>query len=595
MIVWYGDNLWYENYVGNRSYEYGIPFNYETQFPICSNTKRFTAVSILQLVEKGLIKNVTDNINDYLNATDLFSWGFPAGTTKWCPTIYNQSKTICEQNINQTFATLMSMQSGLLALDTCEYQPSQWQYEYCVPVIDTLTFTGSIADTIKILNPPNTPLWTAPSTYYNIVNTTDFSNTQNNNSYLYVNVNFIILSYMVEKISGMNLQAYYQQNIFDVVGLDNTVFDPFMGEFGILPNLANEYISYMDLPSSPSSSAPSGTYVPYEIGNCWHVEVDFGLKSGSGGIVSTLPDMVKWYTSLFLTKNTTVLTDASIDLLVFPWAISNESPQYYGFGVETMFASAIWKSPKTTTAPPPIMVFYMGGSQCAFFSVVMWNSSVNPFTGGTLATYPVVTAVARNNRMVNVSQDNLVASQTPKNMNWFTANMEVPFASWNGLFTNPEWFDGTCCPPYGASLTDTLYVAWNLLFTVASYPFCDIYGTITTPSLSPIALPTNAPSTATTNITLISKDLQGVMIAGFTCFGVVSAVLILILIQAKRNNVSILSIFNGTAFNNNLKNDKLGPTLAHRISLSDRSSSAMGQRTVVSEINQNPMTGYKVT
>ena len=232
----------------------------------------------------------------------------------------------------------------------------------------------------------------------------------------------------------------------------------------------------------------------------------------------------------------------------------------------------------------------MGGSQCAFFSVVMWNSSANPFYGGSLATYPVVTAVARNNRMVNVSQDSLVASQTPKNMNWFTANMEVPFASWNGLFTDPEWFDATCCPPYGSSLTDTLYVAWNLLFTVASYPFCDIYGTITTPSLSPIALPTHAPSTAT-NITLISKDLQGAVIAGFTCFGVVSAVLILIFIQAKRNNVSILSIFNGTTFNNNLKNDKLGPTLGHRIS----SSATMGQRiTVVSESNQNPMTGYKV-
>ena len=124
-----------------------------------------------------------------------------------------------------------------------------------------------------------------------------------------------------------------------------------------------------------------------------------------------------------------------------------------------------------------------------------------------------------------------------------------------------------------------------------------MYGTISTPSLSPIALPTHSPSTATTNITLISKDLQGAMIAGFTCFGVVSAVLILILIQAKRKNVSILSLFNGTAFNNNLKNDKLGPTLGHRISLSDRSLSATnGQRiTVVSESNQNPMTGYKVT
>jgi hypothetical protein len=185
--------------------------------------------------------------------------------------------------------------------------------------------------------------------------------------------------------------------------------------------------------------------------------------------------MVKWYTSLFITKNTTVLTDASIDLLVFPWAIWNDSPKYYGLGVQLMFASDIWTSP-TTTAPPPVMVFYLGGSQCAFFSIVVWNSSSNPFFGGSLATYPVTTAVARNNRMVNVSQETFAASQTAKNMNWFTANMEVPFASWNGLFTDPEWFDGSCCAPFGSSLSDTLYVAWNLLFTVAAYPFCDIYG-----------------------------------------------------------------------------------------------------------------------
>jgi hypothetical protein len=146
--AWYGDTLWYENYIGKQNYEHNISFSFDTQYRVNSNSKLFTAISILQLVEKGLIYSVYDDINLYLNETDMIAWGFPAGTKKYCPTVYGQSKNICQNHQNMTFASLMSMQSGIIAAITCAYNTTQWQYQYCVQFEETIVYYGSIAKTL---------------------------------------------------------------------------------------------------------------------------------------------------------------------------------------------------------------------------------------------------------------------------------------------------------------------------------------------------------------------------------------------------------------------------------------------------------------
>jgi CubicO group peptidase (beta-lactamase class C family) len=119
--VWYGDTLIYENYLGKKSIEYNADFTFDTQFRICSNSKLFVAVSIMQLVERGVIGSIHDNINDYLNITDYEAWGLPKGTTQWCPTIWGDTTKTCQ---NVTFVSLMSMSSGVIAAITCSYSPS---------------------------------------------------------------------------------------------------------------------------------------------------------------------------------------------------------------------------------------------------------------------------------------------------------------------------------------------------------------------------------------------------------------------------------------------------------------------------------------
>lgn len=213
--VWYQDNLWYENYVGKRSYEYNISFDFDSQFRICSNSKLFTAISILQLIEKGVIHSIHDDVNLYLNETDMINWGYPEGTKKWCPYIYPDfNNTICDLNYNMTLSSILSMQSGVISAITCTYSSSQWEYQYCMDYMYVTYYSGAISDIIKQF--ASNPLWTAPNATYNVKSLDDLYGNDSSNAFKYSNENFIIASYLVEKLSGKSLRDYFQENIFDI-------------------------------------------------------------------------------------------------------------------------------------------------------------------------------------------------------------------------------------------------------------------------------------------------------------------------------------------------------------------------------------------
>jgi CubicO group peptidase (beta-lactamase class C family) len=149
----------------------------------------------------------------------------------------------------------------------------------------------------------------------------------------------------VQKLSNQSLQQYYATHIFQPMGLTETFYDPYTWEFLVPSNGVQEYFFYTTLPFPPSENpdSSSGAYPPFAIGACDNVEFDPGFQAGSGGITSTLPDMVKWYTSLFIKQNTTILSKESIRLLLYPWAITNNYPQYYGLGTELMYSVNYWE------------------------------------------------------------------------------------------------------------------------------------------------------------------------------------------------------------------------------------------------------------
>lgn len=449
--VWYGDSLVYENYLGKKSIEYNADFTYDTQFRICSNSKLFVAVSIMQLVERGVIKSIYDPITNYLNTTDYEAWGLPKGTKKWCPIVYQDTTKTCQ---NVTFVSLMSMSSGIVAAITCTYNPTQWQYQYCLSPTNSTLYPGSIATTISYFI--QNPLQWVPGPGY----------TYTTSTYQYANENFVILSYIVQRLSGLSFQDYLQKNIFTPVGMKNTVYDPWSQAFQLLPQLASEYYYYTNYANGNDNDKA------FQYGSCASTEYDPGYQAGSGGMISTLPDMVKWYTTLFITKNASLLNAESMRLLLFPWAVEAfNPPQYYGLGVEMLYQDPYLAMPPLDAyIPPPISIYYMGGSMCTFFTIVIYNTTYNYFTGTPLQTLPIVSAVARNNRILNITQATVNAVPSLLQGSWFTiTGFPTGWGSSNGDYT------------------DTFYEALNLAMYFAAYVYV--------PAPQPTPSPTSVPNT----------------------------------------------------------------------------------------------------
>lgn len=174
-------NVLFRKAYGMANLELNIPQKAENNFAIASNTKQFTAVCILQLVQQGKI-NLQDNIKKYL------------------PAYNTHGRHISVEN-------LLTHTSGIV--------------DY--PSISTFNKEHIHHTTQEdiIQSFQNDSLQFEPGTEYN-----------------YCNSNYFLLGVMIEKVSGLSFEEYLQKNIFDVVGMKNT----FVGShFKLTPNLVNGY------------------------------------------------------------------------------------------------------------------------------------------------------------------------------------------------------------------------------------------------------------------------------------------------------------------------------------------------------------------
>jgi CubicO group peptidase (beta-lactamase class C family) len=221
----------YEQFYGLHDREHNYPMSRSSQFRVGSNSKCFTSIAIMQLHESGKL-NIDHDIKDYLSADDLKTLGY--NRSVYCPVLYNANtntlNTTCQKI---TFRNLLSMQSGIINSVTCTYKPNDWQRKYCQPAYVSSWWYGSTADTIKFFI--NSPLEYVPGTTYS-----------------YTNENQLFLSYFIEKISGMKLEIYFKEKIFEPLDMKNTFLDSLDGELSARTNLVSGYWDYTDLTRSTS-------------------------------------------------------------------------------------------------------------------------------------------------------------------------------------------------------------------------------------------------------------------------------------------------------------------------------------------------------
>jgi CubicO group peptidase (beta-lactamase class C family) len=222
---------------GSADLEWNIPNTPTAKFRLGSITKQFTAASILLLEERGKLK-IDDPISKYL----------PDAPPAWQKiTIYN----------------VLTHTSGIPSFTGFpDYNATEWK--------DTTP-----AELVARFR--DKPLDFEPGS-----------------KFFYSNSGYVLLGYLIEKISGQTYADFLQQNIFTPLGMADTGID---SNAAILPQRAQGY--------SPS---PNGTH---------HAGyISMTIPFSAGALYSTTGDLLKWEQGLFGGK---ILSPSSLAKMTTPF------------------------------------------------------------------------------------------------------------------------------------------------------------------------------------------------------------------------------------------------------------------------------------
>jgi CubicO group peptidase (beta-lactamase class C family) len=236
---------------GFANLEWEVPNSPESKFRLGSVTKQFTAACILLLEERGKLK-IDDPIKKYM----------PDAPAAWDKI---------------TFFHLLTHTSGI---------PS---------------FTGfpDYASTEAFATTPeklvarfrDKPLEFQPGEKWN-----------------YSNSGYVLLGYLIEKISGQPYSQFVQENIFTPLGMKDSGYD---SNSAIIPHRASGYT-----PTGKGSLQNTGY-------------IDMTIPLSAGGLYSTTLDLLKWEEGLFGGR---LISAASLQKMITPF----KSDYAFGLGVHTV-------------------------------------------------------------------------------------------------------------------------------------------------------------------------------------------------------------------------------------------------------------------
>jgi CubicO group peptidase (beta-lactamase class C family) len=244
----------YDKAFGYTNLELKTPMSTQSIFRIASQTKAVVSVAFLQLVEKGAV-GLDDPIEKY----------FPAFSTQKVISGRGDSLQLVDRVRSVTIRDLLTHQSGISSPD--EYPT--YAYLYKKYNLDK-PLNGSYATlTDEVAQIAQMPLMHQPGERFSYGLSTN------------------VIGALIEKISGLSLDAYLLKNIFEPLGMKDTYF--------YLPKNKHDRLVKLYAKNTDTSLA----LVPPVLFNA-----DFPLQKNSkyfsaiGGLVSTTHDYAKFLTCL---------------------------------------------------------------------------------------------------------------------------------------------------------------------------------------------------------------------------------------------------------------------------------------------------------
>ncbi len=236
---------------GMANYEHEIPNNSQTKFRIASLTKQFTAMAIMILEEKKLL-----NVNDYL--------------TKYIPDYPNGDKI--------KIVHLLTSTSGIPDhTELPDFNQERRVFHY------------DIAKTIETFK--NKSLEFSPG-----------------EKFKYSNSGYILLGYIIEKVSNMPYGKYIEQNIFKPLNMNNSGFE---NTEEIIKHRASGYSIKEDKIINAAYRNMSNAHA-------------------SGALYSTIEDLFQWDRALYTEK---LIKKTSLEKMFTPFT----DTYGYGWGIVNIF------------------------------------------------------------------------------------------------------------------------------------------------------------------------------------------------------------------------------------------------------------------
>jgi CubicO group peptidase (beta-lactamase class C family) len=239
----------YRKAFGMANLELKVAMVPENVFRIASLTKQFTAVAILQLHEKGLL-NVDDDIKKYI------------------PDFPSTEKI--------TIANLASHTSGIRNI-----------YEAIVPkgITQKSSTPAELVELIKSF-----PSDFKPGT-----------------SYHYSNSGYMLLGYIIEKVSGKSYEQYISDNIFKPLKMDHAYYDHLAT---VVPGRASGY------------AISANQFVNANF-------LDQSFPYAAGALMMSVDDMYKWNKGLY---TYTIIRKETLEKAFTPFTLNDGHKSTYSFG-----------------------------------------------------------------------------------------------------------------------------------------------------------------------------------------------------------------------------------------------------------------------
>ncbi len=251
VLVKMDSSLLYHKAFGKANLKTNEDLKINSVFDIASISKEFTAISILQLVEQGKL-SLQDSLRKFLP-------NFPT-----------------EENVI-TIENLLSHSTGIKRHTNLSWAENEANKQF-----------SNSYDVIQFFQKDSL----------------DFKPGE---QYSYRNMNYIILGYIIEQVSGRSYEEYIQTNIIDPLDMSETFF-PKDGQ--------------------SIASKPNG----YEVKDSVFVSArphSYTQSRGPGSIHSTANDLAKWYDGLI---NHKIISQASLQQAWSSFKLTNKGESNYGYG-----------------------------------------------------------------------------------------------------------------------------------------------------------------------------------------------------------------------------------------------------------------------